>query len=1063
MKALLTRLLCGAVILLLAPGAVFAQDGTLSGTVTDGQTGDPLPGATVQVQELGIGSATDIDGNFEFDVPAGEHVVSVSFIGYRPAEKTVTVTEGETTGVDFALTPRTEELDEVVVTAQNIERQAKSLGYSVSQLDSDDIAKTKETNIVNSLQAKVPGLQITQQSGNVGGGASIILRGVASLTGSNQPLFVVDGVPIFNSDIRAGASGGGRITNSTDTGNLAQDINPEDVESVTVLKGGAAAARYGARARNGAIIITTKRGTDRPNTSVSVSSSLNFNTPVRLPDYQNEYAQGTEGTYDREDLNGWGPRINGQVVQDFRDRRVALQASPNNVQDFYQTGIFANNSVSVSNSGDFGDFRLSLTNVTQEGIVPTSSLDRNTISFNAGSDLAENVTARVTANYVSDQTRNRVRSGGNSPSALVSVVNFLPRTVAISDLRDFRDPNGDQITLANLENNPFWILNESPFTTGRERIFGSAQLGYQPIEVLEFSARFGTDYYSEDRESIFGVGSLGNLDGAFGEDNYQERQVDVDFIANYDQDLTEDINVKLLLGNNINYRSYQRRSNSSSQLAVAGLYAYANATSNTPTNFFSEQSLVGVFGTATFGFRDYAFAEVTGRNDWSSTLPKENNSYFYPSLNLSLVVSDLLAEEFDLESNVLSYAKVRGNIAQVGSDTEPYNLRLGYNPISQSFGQFNTFVEFPFGGVTGFEADAVLPNANLEPEIQTSWELGTELGLFSGRVNMDVTYYNQTTTDAIVDLPSARSSGFFSRLVNIGEIKNTGVEAVVNATVLNFTDLIGNQDVSWRTNVNFSRNNNEVVDLGDISEFDIGTGFNGFTVQAREGESLQITGPDWLRDPETGQVIIDPETGLRQEGAQNESFGELYPDFSVGFGNEFSIGPVSFGFLLDWQKGGKVYSNTVQALRSSGLAAETAANRGGTFVDDGILVERDPVTNEIISRRPNDVPVQTMQDFWSEYTGGGDIIGAGVFDADYVKLREATLSVNLPTRLVERTFLTNASLTFQGRNLLLLYSRVPHIDPETNLFGAGSAIGRGYEFNNLPNTRTFGVTLDLSF
>jgi TonB-linked SusC/RagA family outer membrane protein len=1063
MKALFTKLLCvAAAVLLLAPGSVLAQDGTISGIVTDGQTGDPLPGATVQVSELGIGTATDPDGNYEFDVPAGEHVVTASFVGYESGQKTITVSEGETTNVDFALTPRTAELDEVVVTAQNIERQAKSLGYSVTELETEDITKAKETNIVNSLQGKVPGLQITQSSGDVGAGSNVILRGVASLTGANQPLFVVDGVPIFNSSITAGSASGDDITGTVSIGNLAGDINPEDVKSVSVLKGGAASALYGSRARNGAIIITTKRGSDRPNTSVSVSSSINFSNPLRLPDFQNTYAQGDQGKYDVDDLDGWGPRIQGQQAIDFRDQVVNLTANPDNVRNFYETALFAQNSISFTNAGDFGDFRLSVTNVSQGGIVPESSLGQNTISFNAGSKLTDKIEARVTANYITQQTDGRTRQGANNPNVSIGLVNSVPRTISNSALQNYRDIDGDQFGLGETTNNPYWIINENPFTTGRERIFGSVRASYRPIEWVTVSGRLGTDYYSEDRESITAQGTLGRLGGEVGEDNFQERQVDSDFTVQLDRDAGEDFNIKFLVGHSVNYRSYQRRSNDAQDLAVADLYAYTNANSNSPTNFFSEQAIVGVYGQSTLGFRDYAFLEVTGRNDWSSTLPDDNNSYFYPSANVSLVFTDLLDQEFDLTSDILSYGKLRANVAQVGSDTGPYRLQLLYRGRSQAFGQFTTPVNFPFNGVVGFDADRTLPNDELEPEIQTSWEIGTELGLFNGRVNLDFTYYDQRTTDQIITLPAAQSSGFSATLVNVGELQNNGIELVLNATVLNFSDLVFGQDAAWRTNINFSRNDNKVTDLGDLESFRIETGFNSFGVRAVEGESIQLSGPDWNRDPETGQVIIDEDTGLRSEGDET-TFGEVFPDFNVGFGNTISLGPVSISALIDWQQGGNVYSETVQDLRSSGLAEETVANRGGVFIDEGVNVTRDPVTDEIVSRRENTTPVQSMEDFWQEYTGGGGVIAAGVFDATYVKLREATVSVDLPNSLLQRTFLNSASLTFQGRNLLLLYSKIPHIDPEVNLFGASNAVGRAYEFNSLPSTRTFGVTLDVTF
>ena len=471
MKALLTRLLCGAAILLLAPGLVFAQDGTISGTVTDGQTGDPLPGATVQVSELGVGSATDIDGNFEFAAPAGEHVVSVSFVGYRPSEKTVTVSEGETTGVDFALRPRTAELDEIVVTAQQTERQARSLGYSVSQINTSDVEKIKTDNFIKSLSGKVPGLDITSQSGNVGGGARIILRGIASLGGDNQPLFIVDGTPVSNSNV----SSGSRLVGTYDTGNKAGQIDPSNVESISVLKGGAAAALYGQRAKNGVILITTKSGRDVP-ASATFTSSVTGSRPTVLPEYQNQYGPGSLGKYDVQDLNGWGPRMEGQEVEVFTGDRVPLTPAGNPVSDFYETGVAVDNSFSFSNSGDAGSFRLGANSSSTTGIVPNSELDRYGLNGNfQTSALEDRLEASLSFNYITEETVGRVASGGNDPNLLVSIVNGLPRNLSPSFLENnFQNEAGEQIPLTAFTNNPYWSAFKNVFSTDVERLFGTA-------------------------------------------------------------------------------------------------------------------------------------------------------------------------------------------------------------------------------------------------------------------------------------------------------------------------------------------------------------------------------------------------------------------------------------------------------------------------------------------------------------------------------------------------------------------------------------------------------------
>ena len=1045
MKRLIPSVAFGLVLLLL-PGLAWAQQGTVTGTVTEAETGQTLPGATVQIVDEGTGAATNVDGSYRITgVPAGEQTVRVSFVGYQSDERMVNVPAGGTVRANFQLESGAQELDEIVVTGQQVQRQERSLGYAVTSLSNEQVEGAPEENLVKSLSGKVAGIDVTSQSGNVGGGARIVLRGIASLGGDNQPLFVVDGVPVSNSNI----SSGSRLVGTYDTGNKAGQLNPDNIESISVLKSGAAAALYGQRAKNGVILIETKGGEgSRP--SASFSSSVSLSRPTVLPDFQNEYGPGSEGKYNVDNLNGWGPRMEGQEVEIYTGETASLTPAEDNVSNFYDTGALVENNVSFSNATEAADFRLGVSSTNNFGIVPNSQLDRYNINGKGGARAFDGrLEARISANYVKEETEGRVAAGGNDPNTLVGIVNFLPRNLSASTLRNnFRD-GGDQLSISPNTNNPFWVVNENVFTTDTERIFGSARLSFEVYDWLTLQERIGTDIVSEERREPNAVGTLGAQRGEVTDQVFRQRQIDHDFSVRTDNELGDDFSLQTIVGNNINQRTFENIENRATNLNVAGLFNFTNANNNTPTNFFEQQRLVAVYGNATIGFRDYAFLELTGRNDWSSTLPKDNNSYFYPSISGSVVFTDFLEQEYDLDIPGLSYGKIRANYAEVGSDEDPYQLQFTFSPSSSVFGQFGTDLEFPFNGNTSFQKTGTIPPTNLQPQRQKSWEIGGELAFFNGRVNLDATYYNQRTEDQILDLPIPQSTGFGERTLNVGTLRNEGVELDLNATPL------AGEDFTWRIGGNFTRNQNTVVSLAEgIDQFTLQSGFNSLQVRAKEGEEISIFGTGFARDSETGKPIINPNTGLRRAG-DDKDLGDLYADFKAGFTTDVSFKGLSLNVLVDWKSGGKIFSSTVQSLRASGLVQETVKNREGTFIDDGVIVTED-------GTRPNDVPVPSMEAFWGQFAEDG-IIENSVFDASYVKLREISLSYSLPQSLLGDVGVQSASIEVQGRNLLLLYSNVPHIDPETNLFGAGANIGQGVEFNNLPNTTTFGATVNLTF
>jgi TonB-linked SusC/RagA family outer membrane protein len=1046
------KLLLTWTFLMLLCSVAWAQGRKVSGRVLDA-TGSGLPGVNILVKGTQTGTTTDIEGKYSIEVPAENNTLVYSFAGYATQEVAI----DNRTVIDITLVESEVLLNETVVTGVAIERERKELGYSISTVKGAEITKAREVNLVNALAAKVPGVQITSQSGSIGASSRIIIRGAASLNGDNQPLFVIDGVPIFNSNIGSDP-GGNRISGSIDTGNRAQDISPDDIAEISVLKGAAASALYGMRAKNGVIMITTKRGkSGKKKNNVEFNSSVRFDAPLRLPDFQNEFGPGQFGKFfwptnanPQPLLNGWGPRVSevqGQNFPNWQNVEGPMRIYKNNVRDFYRPAQLYINSLSFGGGDEKGDFRLGINQLNQIGMVPNSKLDRTSISFNGGRKVTDQISARVGVNYIRSTDLGRATQGGNNPNVLSDIVNGLARTIDIKDVKNYLNPDGSQRALSNFTNNPYWVANENVATISVDRIIANGQINYKPVDWIEFTGRVGTDNYTEYRRTINRKGTIGRENGGFLIDLIEARQFNTDFLVSATRDLTEDFNLRVIVGHNLNLQMTRRNSNSAVELTVDGLYNTGNAAVNNPTNSYAETRLLGIYGDVTLGYKKYLFLNLTGRNDWSSALPKENRSFFYPSANLSFVFTDA----FEIANDILSYGKLRANVAQVGSSEGPYLTNFRFFPITSVFGQFGTGNQFPFLGQTGFAATAVFPNTKLRPQKQNSFELGAELKFLNGRLGLDLTYYNINTSDQIISILIPASTGFRRRTLNAATVSNKGLEFVLNGSPIR-TD-----DFTWDVVLNFARNVNRVEELykGAPKDFSLGieSAFNGLEVRAVAGETIGLYGSGWLRDEATGQIVIDPLTGLRRSGGSGQRLGNLYPDFLLGFQNNFSYKNFSLSVLLDWKKGGVVYSNTVENLRSSGLAVETAENRDGTFIDRGVIVNADGTT------RPNDVPVETMQQFWSNYT---NVQESSVFDASYIKLREIRLSYSVPAKLLEKTPFGAASVGIEGRNLFILHSNTPHIDPETNLFGSASN-GLGIEWGGIPSVKSLGANLRLTF
>jgi TonB-linked SusC/RagA family outer membrane protein len=1023
----------------------FAQEKTVSGTVSD--SSGTLPGVSVLIRGTTTGTDTDFDGKYTIKASTGD-VLVFSYVGYKNVQKTV----GSSNTINISMLEDENVLDEIVVTALGLNKQKRAIGYATEVVKGDELTNARESNIVNSLQGKVTGVQVTQSSGNLGSSSRVIIRGVSSLTGNNQPIWVVDGVIINNSQ---SVSNGSRISGNRDFANGASVINPDDVESMNILKGAAATALYGSRAAAGAIIVTTKKGrsSEDGTATVSISSSLRLDDLFRIPDYQQEYAQGTNGKYGAGS-NGfdWGPRIAGQIVPNLpiTGRPGPLRAiKDNGIKDFFNVGETMINNFAISDANEKMDYRLSLTSLNQVGLLPGASLDRITASFNAGVRHNDKLESRFGIQYIKTKSKGTGASGANDPNIIG--LSFFSSTLDPKLFSPWKDESGNQINHitadnGNLSNNPLWLRNENSNDRNDDRFIGNYSITYKPINNLSLTGRMGFDFEDDKRFLENSKGTINRLEGDFNSDNILREEITIDLLATYSNQLTTDLNLNITAGMQYNSREFERQRIVGNNLLIPELFSPGNVEQTVGTRAFSEQKLYGVFGSAELDYKNYATLTLTARNDFNSTLPLDNNSYFYPSASLAFVFTDA----FNIESDILSYGKFRASWAQVGNGTAPYQLDFTYFPITTANGQYGLDINFPFNGALAYSASTTIPPADLLPEQQTSYEFGLETRLFNNRIGIDFAYFNNRNENQIVAVPIPQSTGFSNRTQNVGRVDQTGFELAIDA------DIFKSENFTWNTQLNYSTVESEVVSLGnDLERFVVSSVFNSVQVVAVPGKPFQLSGFDYLREETTGRPIIDPTTGRRQAG-EVVNFGSVLPDWTGGIVNTFRYKNITLSTTIDASWGGVMKSSTVENLQTGGLVQETVNGREGTFIDtEGVLVDANGNVSE------NNVPLLNAQDFWTSLNDGS-VATPWVYDATYVKLREISIFYNLPSEVLEKSFLKSVTLGIEGRNLALLYSKVPHIDPEASLQGSG-ANGFGIERSNAPSTRSIGFNVRLTF
>ncbi|MCF6349469.1 MAG: SusC/RagA family TonB-linked outer membrane protein [Flavobacteriaceae bacterium] len=1031
----------------------FAQERKISGVISDDL--GPVSDITVKIKGTDKGTVTDFDGNYAIKAKTGD-VIEFTHISYTTIEKVVDASNI----IDVLMSSSGNVLDEVVVTALGIKRNARDLGYAVTTIKSKDLNEVRETNILNALQGKSPGLLIKNQSGNVGGSTRILIRGNSSLSGTVEPLFVVDGVPISNSNISTGS----RITGGYDFGNRAQDINPDDIESISILKGASAAALYGSRASGGVILITTKKGKQGQKSNFSFNTSYRFEDALVLPDLQNNYAAGDLGVYDFGEgpgdqvSSGWGPSISsleGQTYTNIAGETVPFEVFENGINDFYSNASVLINSFSFSGANDTDDYRLSLSHTEQKGLVPNSTLNRLNLSLNAGKKLNEKLKSRFNINYVRTNVNGTAAQGANDPNVLTSIINAQPITTDFSLFNNFIDENGNQINdPGGQQNNPYYITSKNATRTSVERFYGSASLEYDPFKDVNILARVGYDTYNDNRFLRNSIGTIGRLNGSFIDDNIRRRELTLDLIATYDKKIDENFNFTFRTGTQWNERVIDRLGNVATNLTVPDLYSPGNAEVNTPIKAYSIRRILGIFGDATLNYKNWLILNATGRNDISSTLPFDNNSFFYPSVSLSWVFTDALK----IDSETINYGKIRTAWANVGGDTDPFLLDFVFNPSSSFFGQFGTDGVFPFDGQLAFNSSGVLADQNLKPSNQRTFEVGFEIGLFNNRLSIDATYYSNLNENDIVTVPTPQSSGFSGFLTNVGGVSNEGIEFQINAKILKY------KDFSWDINYNFTKNETRVEDLSQIDggALNLVTGFNGISVRAVEGEPFQLFGSRFARAiDEDGneienQILVDDD-GLRMIG-QPGSIGEIDPDFTMGITSTFKYKNWRLSSTFDYREGGLLFSNTIGSLRRNGLAAETAINRENLFIDPNTFTQPGGPGTPVL---PNTAPISSAQEYWQAYSNAS-IVEGNTFDGTFIKWRELSLTYTFPNKFLDKTPFSQLQLGLQGRNLAIFNTEINQIDPESGLGGSGSQLD-GIERGGLPTTKSFGFNLIANF
>ena len=1023
------------VSLFLLSGYAFAQQ-TVSGLVTD-ESGVPLPGATVVVDQTNNGTTTDFDGNYSISASNGQSI-SISFVGY----KTINILVADGADYDVSLQPDSL-LDEVVVTALGIERNTKALGYSVTQVGGEEINEIKSTNAINALQGKIAGVQISGNSAGAKGSTRVIIRGNSSLNGNNMPLYVIDGIPIDNTNLGSAGVWGG-----ADAGDGISALNPDEVESVSVLKGGAAAALYGSRASNGVILVTTKKGTGVEGIQVEVTSSVQFDDIKNDPyDPQITYGQGRDYSTNSDNIDtyaNWGIPLNGSSVEQWDGVSRPYSYKGNNLEKFYSGGETYINTVAVSSSNNTGNVRLSYSNLQNKDIIPNSTLDRNTLGINAIQKVGK-LSADVNLKYINDDAVGAPRLSDSPGNANFGIRLFAP-SIDVNDMLGAGGlgTNEDGTEFRTSDNtysqNPWFAAWQYFDNSVKARIIGSASIRWDITDYLYAKGRFGLDRYDYDRTSGTPYGTAYQPLGSMSESKLTRQQRDADlFIGTDNLEIIDDLSVTAFVGVNQNYVNTESVSASGSNFIVPFLYNVKN-TQNQGNGFgFSERQINSVYGSAEIGYKDALYLNLTARNDWFSTLSlagKESPNYdLYTSASLSVVLSDLVELP-----EVISFAKLRAGYSQVaGGAGNPYRLNLTYSIVDQGHQ----------GASLGRISNGSIPNSEITPFEKNETEVGFDLRLFDNRFSADFTYYDNETDGDIVGVSASSTSGYGSALANLGVISNKGIELLLNANAIRKDDF----DLSFT--FNYSNNTSLIVSTNDEG--------TNISLDEPRSRNLRVThivgeqygalfGTSYNRDSQ-GRIIhdIDPDgTPIPQVGPR-KILGFGVAPVSLGFGSNMRYKNLSLSFLIEGKNGGQMYSGTNAMAKYFGAHKATidADGRENGFTVSGVDANGSAFTTTIAPDR--------IEDYWRRTYS---IAEEAIYDSDYLRLRQVSLGYGIPSDLLEDTFISSARVSLTGRNLFLISNSVENVDPES---GYNVSNSQGLEWFGLPVPRSIGLNVNLKF
>ncbi len=1053
----------------------YAQKFEVTGKVINAEDGLPVIGATVVVKGTTIGTITDINGEFTLKAPSQDTVLRISFVGLET--QTIPINGREV--INVTLSPETVSLEEVVVTAMGIKKEKRALGYATQDVSGDEVASSGEEDVSKALQGKVAGVTVRQSSGMPGASSSIQIRGASSLILNNQPLYVVDGMPIESGQVFSTGTGG------ADASNRSLDLNPDDIESINVLKGPTAAALYGMRASNGVVVITTKSGKaaedGKAKTVVTINSGISFQQVSRLPDVQTTYAQGTNGQLGLYSPYSWGPQID--TLKPYYSQEESVTASSihdypiegeptnepktyNSMEDFFQTGYNLNNSIDISSSSELGNYSLGFGNTTQEGIIPTTGMDKYNFKFNGTFNMNEKFKVGASVNYATNHV-DKVPSGNTQSNPLFTV---YPCPVSY-DLtgKQYEDEDNEYIQkhYRKLMDNPYWALEHNKFYEETERVFGNVSFVYDPFEWLNVTYRVGVDHFVTNDKAIYSLGSgsgraypeLGVDEPSGGEiynNNIQFKGFNSTLLLNANKRFTDDLNLDVTVGNEIVDDYSVLTGSYGTGILTGGSESIISTSSRQPVIPFPVHTRnYGYFTTFTLDYKGMLFFNPTARADYVSNMPSGSRTFFYPSASSSFIftrLSPLSGNDF------LPYGKLRIAFSQVGQAGNPYSTKNKFTQTNLSgsgvsYSMNNGYTNYP-----------TLFTQGLMPQNTRTYEAGLDLRLLKNKISINYTYYITSATNQIFEVPIAYSTGYYNEYRNAGELLNNGHEAILTIKAVE-TD-----NFNWEVVTNFTAYKNKVKSLAEgVEMIPVGSNFESFGTFAVAGEYYpMIFGASYMRD-DNDNIVVDSRDSIG--GVANPSYGmpieddpkvlgKVDPDFEVSLINKFNYKSFSFSFQVDWREGSQMFSGTNALLYAYGMAGETENREEMVVFGDGDAVmgylDDD---GELVVEGKNDIEIQKGRIYWDEVMW--NITEAHIYETSFIRLREVSFGYRLPEQWFSDMFVSGASVYLTGRNLLLLYTPYPNFDPESSTAG-GNGTG-GFEYVSLPNTRSFGGGFKLIF